>query len=84
MDSQTKTIVSPLPGVFYRKPSPDSAEYVQEGDCVEPDQTICVVEVMKNFYEVKAEFSGTVGRFLIQDGDMIDVGQEIVQIVSGN
>ena len=82
MDSQTKMIVSPLPGIFYRKPSPDAPEYVQEGDRVEPEQTIGLVEVMKNFYEVKAESAGTVGRFLIQDGDMIDVGQEIVQIVS--
>ena len=48
-------VTSPLPGVFYRKPGPDKDPYVQEGDHVEAGQTIGVVEIMKQFSEVKTE-----------------------------
>ena len=53
-----KTIKSPYPGIFYRRPNPDSDLYVIEGDQVQPGDTVGFVEIMKNFYEVKSEESG--------------------------
>ena len=43
-------VVSPIPGVFYRRPDPDSPMFTEEGQTVEADQTICLVEVMKSFH----------------------------------
>ena len=72
------SIVSPLPGVFYRRPSPDKDEYVQVGDTVTEGHTIGLIEVMKNFTELKATESGTVKEFLIENEAEVAVGQEVV------
>ena len=72
------TIPSPLPGVFYRRPSPDKDEYVTVGDAVAEGQTIGLIEVMKNFTELKATASGTVKEFLVEDSAEVSVGQDVV------
>lgn len=71
------TIPSPLPGIFYRRPSPDKDEYVREGDAVTEGQTIGLIEVMKNFTELKATAAGTVTEFLVEDESEVSVGQDI-------
>lgn len=71
------TIASPLPGVFYRRPSPDKDEYVREGDAVTEGQTIGLIEVMKNFTELKATASGTLKEFLIENEAEVSVGQDV-------
>lgn len=76
------TIKTATPGVFYRRPSPDDPPYVQEGDTIEPGQTVALVEVMKNFNEIKAEDAGTVTRFLVEDGDEVSISQDIVEFGS--
>jgi biotin carboxyl carrier protein len=72
-----KTIKSPLPGTFYRRPSPDADPFVSEGDSVEPGAVIGLVEIMKSFHEVKSEDSGVVERFLIDSEDAVEAGQDI-------
>lgn len=71
------TIPSPLPGVFYRRPSPDKDEYISEGDSVTEGQTIGLIEVMKNFTELKATAAGTVTKFLVEDSAEVSVGQDV-------
>jgi acetyl-CoA carboxylase biotin carboxyl carrier protein len=74
------TVRSPLPGTFYRRPSPEADPFVQEGDAVAQGDVICLVEVMKTFYEVKADQAGVVDRFLIEDSEPIEAGQDIVAL----
>jgi acetyl-CoA carboxylase biotin carboxyl carrier protein len=74
------TVRSPLPGTFYRRPAPEADAFVKEGDTVAEGTVICLVEVMKTFYEVKADATGVVVRFLIEDGEPIEAGQEIVAL----
>jgi acetyl-CoA carboxylase biotin carboxyl carrier protein len=73
-------IRSPIPGIFYRRPSPDEDEFVQEGDTVEAGAVIGLVEVMKQFHDVVAEEAGTVGSFQVENEGMVDAGQPIVTI----
>jgi acetyl-CoA carboxylase biotin carboxyl carrier protein len=73
-------IKSPLPGVFYRRPSPESPPFKNEGDAVEAADTIGLVEVMKSFHEVKAGVVGDRIRFIIEDGDAIMAGQTIAAV----
>jgi biotin carboxyl carrier protein len=47
-------IVAHLPGTFYRKPTPEDPPYKAEGDAVAIGDVIGLIEVMKNFHEVKA------------------------------
>lgn len=74
------TIKTAVPGVFYRRPSPEEPPYVQEGDTIRPGQTIALIEVMKNFNEVKADQAGTVTRFLVEDGDEVSISQDIAEL----
>jgi biotin carboxyl carrier protein len=73
-------ILSPLPGVFYRKPAPDKPLYKSEGDMVSEDNTIGLIEVMKSFNEVKAGAAGKIVRFLVENEDAVMAGQPIAEI----
>jgi len=56
--------------------------FVQEGDHFEAGQVLYIVEVMKMFNKVAAEFSGTVEKVLVEgDGVIIAKGQPIFKIV---
>ncbi|MBU8880740.1 biotin carboxyl carrier domain-containing protein [Bacillus sp. FJAT-29790] len=79
--AEQKRILTPIPGVFYRKPAPDKDVYVKEGDTVKVGDVIAIVEVMKNFYEIKAETVGVIERFLVEDEELLDAGQEIAVII---
>ncbi|MFA1713844.1 acetyl-CoA carboxylase [Peribacillus frigoritolerans] len=79
--AEQKTVLSPIPGVFYRKPAPDKDVYVKEGDTVKTGDVLAMVEVMKNFYEIKAETDGVLAQFFVEDEDILDAGQEIVVII---
>lgn len=80
MNKEVK-VITPIPGTFYRKPSPDKEVFVNEGDTVEIGDTIGIVEVMKSFHEIKTEAAGKVGKIIIEDEDMVEAGQEIVTII---
>ena len=75
-----RSVRSPLPGTFYRRPSPEADPFVTEGDAVSAGDVVGLVEVMKTFYEVKADQAGVVERFLIEDKDPIDAGQDILAL----
>ncbi|WP_409332312.1 acetyl-CoA carboxylase [Trujillonella humicola] len=73
-------VQSPLPGVFYRRPSPDNPPFVEEGGAVSAGQTIGLVEIMKQFAEVKSEVDGTLRRFEVTDNGTVDPGDPIATI----
>ncbi len=68
-------IKSPIPGTFYRKPSPDEPPFKDVGDAVAKGDTIGLVEVMKTFHEVKADGDGTVTSFEVDDTSPVMAGQ---------
>ncbi len=73
-------ILSPLPGTFYMRPAPDAPNYKQVGDSVAIDDVIGLVEVMKMFNEVRAEVSGKVVRYAIENEDPVEAGQLLLVI----
>jgi acetyl-CoA carboxylase biotin carboxyl carrier protein len=73
-------VLSPLPGTFYRQPSPDAAPYKRDGDPVAVGDVLGLVEVMKQFSEVNAEVAGTLGRYTVANGDPVDPGQVLAFI----
>jgi len=75
-------ILSPLPGTFYRRPAPDKPAYKEAGDKVEKGDVVGLVEVMKTFYEVKAEAAGKITQFHIENEDAIQAGQAIADVES--
>ncbi|MGI9490391.1 MAG: acetyl-CoA carboxylase [Geminicoccaceae bacterium] len=75
-----KQILSPLPGTFYRKPAPDQPVFKDVGDEVKEGDVIGLVEVMKVFNEVKAEVSGKVKAFLVENEDPVMAGAPLVEL----
>lgn len=70
-------VLAPLPGVFYRRPSPDQDEYVVVGDSVTSDTTIGLVEIMKQYAEIKAGAAGKIVSFTVEAEDIIGPGDII-------
>lgn len=76
------TIHSPLPGTFYRRPSPDAAPFKEENDPIEIGDVIGLIEVMKQFTDIQVEQSGRLIKFHLEDGASIEVGTAIADIES--
>ena len=47
------------------------------GDTVSPDTTVCIIEAMKVFNEIKAEATGVIERVLVNNGDPVEFGQRL-------
>ena len=73
-------VLSPLPGIFYRRPNPDAEPFVKEGAAVTPGDTIGLVEVMKQFSEINADAAGKVVRFLVENEGAVEPGQPVLLI----
>jgi acetyl-CoA carboxylase biotin carboxyl carrier protein len=73
-------IKSPLVGIFYSAPSPDSRPYVEIGTQVEPAVVVCVIEAMKVMNEIKAEMNGTVTEILVTNGQAVEYGQVLFRV----
>jgi acetyl-CoA carboxylase biotin carboxyl carrier protein len=71
---------APFPGVFYRRPDPDSDPFVTESDTVAEGEVIGLIEVMKMFHEVHADASGTVAEFLVENESAVDAGQPLLRL----
>ena len=73
-------ILSPLPGIFYRSPSPDKPAYAVPGDVITVGQTLGIVEIMKQFSEVRSDVAGTLVSFSVDDTGTVDPGDVIATI----
>jgi oxaloacetate decarboxylase alpha subunit len=73
-------VESPMVGTFYRAPQPGAAPFVEEGDTVEPGQTLCILEAMKLMNEVKAESEGVVRRVCIENAAPVQYGDLLFEL----
>ena len=73
-------VTAPMLGTFYRSPSPGEDPFVEPGARVAPDDTVCLVEVMKLFSSVKAGLAGTVEKILVENGSLVEYGQPLLLI----
>ena len=78
--SEGEPFESPMVGTFYRKPGPDSPEFVAVGDTVSEGQTICIIEAMKVMNEIKAEKSGTIAAIHVDDSTPVQFGDLLFSI----
>ena len=74
-------IKSPIVGVFYSAPSPDSAPFVHIGDTVKKGDVLCIIEAMKLLNEITAETDGEVADICIKNGDIAEYGQTLFKLV---
>ena len=76
-------VVAPLVGVFYRAGSPGSKPFVEVGDTVERGQVVGIVEAMKMMNEVQSDYRGTVGEFVVKNGETVQYEQTLLYIDVG-
>lgn len=74
---------APYLGTFYRSAKPGAAPYVEQGQAVDEDTEVCLVEVMKLFTAVRAGAKGTIRAILVEDGDMVAADQPLFIVMPG-
>lgn len=73
-------IRSPMIGTFYRRPSPDKSNFVEEGDIITTGKVICVIEAMKLFNEIESEISGRIVKVLADDASPVEFDQPLFEV----
>jgi acetyl-CoA carboxylase biotin carboxyl carrier protein len=82
VDDKSHVVTSPFVGTFYRKPNPDSPNYVSMSDHVDKGAVLCIVEAMKLMNEIEADVSGTIVAILVEDGAPVEYGQPLFKIAA--
>ena len=67
-------------GTFYTSPGPGEPPFVQVGDEVAANQTLCIVEAMKLMNEITAEEMGTVREVCLEDASPVEFGTPLFYI----
>ncbi len=75
-----KPVESPMVGTFYSAANPDSPPFVTPGSAITAGTTVCLIEAMKVFNEIKAEFDGTVQQVLVKNGQAVEFGQKLFMV----
>lgn len=73
----THEIVSPMIGTFYLSPAPDSPPFVDIGQEVKEEDTVCIIEAMKIMNEIKADIKGKIVKVLAENGKPVEFGQPL-------
>ena len=79
-EDKYETINSPIVGSFYQKPSPEADNFVKVGDVVEPGQTVCLVEAMKLFNEIEAEYKCKIIEIIKDDAAPVEFGEPLFKV----
>ena len=66
---------SPMVGVFYSSPSPDSEQFVRIGSKVQKGDVLCIIESMKLMNEIAAEQDGEIIDIHVKNGDIVEFDQ---------
>lgn len=73
-------ITSPMVGTFYLAPDPSSSPFVEVGDPVEKNQTLCIIEAMKLMNEIESEIEGVLEEIYAENGKPVEYGQKLFAI----
>jgi acetyl-CoA carboxylase biotin carboxyl carrier protein len=74
-------VSAPMVGTFYRSPTPGAPPFVDIGSKVNKGDPICIIEVMKLFTTIHAEWSGTVKEIGAENSQLVEYGQMLFVIV---
>lgn len=71
-------VTSPMVGIVYRSPDPESPEFVKEGDTVKAGQIMLLIEAMKVFNQITAPRAGRVKKILVTSGTPVEFGEPLL------
>ena len=78
--SSMQSIDSPMVGIIYLTPKPSTPPFVKSGQKIKKGDTICLIEAMKTFNEIKSDKDGVVKSILIKNGEAVEFGQPLFEI----
>lgn len=73
-------IRAPMLGTFYRASAPGEPPFVEVGQQVEADQTICLIEVMKLFNSIQAGVAGRIAEIRTENASLVEFGEVLIVI----
>jgi biotin carboxyl carrier protein len=74
------TITAPMLGMFYASDGPGERPFVEPGSHVEPDTTVCIIEVMKMMNSVPAGLTGTITEVCAENGQLVEEGAPLFRV----
>jgi acetyl-CoA carboxylase biotin carboxyl carrier protein len=78
--ANVRPVTAPVVGVFYRAPAPGADSFVEVGSRVQVGTTLCILEAMKLMNEIATDYAGVVNRILVENGELVTLGQELFWI----
>ena len=78
--SNMQSIDSPMVGIIYLTPKPSSPPFVKNSQKIKKGDTICLIEAMKTFNEIKSDKDGVVKSILVKNGEAVEFGQPLFEI----
>lgn len=75
-----REIKSPMVGVFYTSPSPESEPYVKVGTKIKKGDIICIIEAMKLLNEINSDQDGEIAEICVDNGQVVEYGQTLFKL----
>ena len=79
-DENLISIDSPMVGIVYLTPKPSSPPFAKKGQKIKKGDTICLIEAMKTFNEIKSDRDCTVKTVMVENGEAVEFGQPLFEI----
>ena len=77
-------IKSPIVGIFYRTPDPESQPFVKIGDKVKKGDILCIIEAMKLMNKINSDYNGKIKDILIKNEEPVEFEQIIMLLEKDN
>ena len=74
------SIDSPMVGIIYLSPKPSSPPFAKKDQKIKKGDTICLIEAMKTFNEIKSDRDCTIKSVMVKNGDAVEFGQPLFEI----
>ncbi|HTD90731.1 MAG TPA: acetyl-CoA carboxylase biotin carboxyl carrier protein [Burkholderiales bacterium] len=79
-EPQGHVLKSPMVGTFYRSSAPGAKPFVEIGQAVKADETVCIIEAMKLLNEIEGGAEGVIKQVLVENGQPVEYGQPLMVI----
>ncbi len=82
-DDDNKSLISidsPMVGIIYLTPKPSSPPFAKKGQKIKKGDTICLIEAMKTFNEIKSDRDCTIKSVMVKNGEAVEFGQPLFEI----
>jgi acetyl-CoA carboxylase biotin carboxyl carrier protein len=73
-------VTSPMVGTFYRSSDPASSSFVETGETIKKNQTLCIIEAMKLMNEIESDMDGVLEEIYVKNGKPVEYGQKLFAI----